>query len=192
MDIRAVNLYTGLNNFSPVIPDLQGDRFKNLFDKLTGGAMAEEIRRRYNVTLDVGSTGNYQELTGNYNAHCTNYVSITPQTLKNMEANPALKNEVMNAIKEFCSQEEQAGIRALLPPVKSAGMIIYPDGGTHYWLEGYPNETESNRKKSISVEQTMQEVLYGYHDLGYTMTEKNLQNILPIMCMGFLRQNIFS
>ncbi|MCM1499397.1 MAG: hypothetical protein NC124_13100 [Clostridium sp.] len=189
MDIGAINLYTELNSSSSVMPEWQEDRFKNLFEKLTGGAMAEEIRRRYNVKLDVG---NCQELIDNCDIHCTNYVSITPQTLKNMEKSPALKDKVMDAIEEFCSQEEQTGIRALSPPVKSAGMIIYPDGRTLYWLEGYPNELESNKnKKSITVEQTMQQVLYSYNDRDYAITEKDLQNILSVMGTGYKRRDIF-
>lgn len=40
----------------------------------------------------------------------------------------------LHAMEEFCSPEEQAKVNALYPPVKSAGMIVYPDGEILYRL----------------------------------------------------------
>lgn len=34
--------------------------------------------------------------------------------------------------------------------MKSAGMIVYPDGRTLYWIEGYPNEIGSEKSKKIA------------------------------------------
>lgn len=120
--------------------------FKELLMKITGGNMAEEIRKNYNVTLDVRLSEDYQELVDSGVAGCTNYVRISPKTLSEMEKNPALKRKVEKAIKEFCSSKEQAGIKALRPPVESAGMLIKPDGSTFYWLKGYSNEKSKNRE----------------------------------------------
>ena len=68
-----------------------------------------------------------------------------------MEENPVLAKKVMSAIEEFCSPEAQAEINALSPPVKSAGMIVYPDGNTLYWLEGYPNDLDDMKEKKAIV-----------------------------------------
>lgn len=189
MEISAVNFYNALYNSDSEIKNIKGEEFKNLFDKLTGGRMAEEIRENYNVTLDVGSVGSCYDLINSYDIRCTNYVRIAPQTLSNMEKNPALKNKVLNAIKEFCSKEEQMEIRALQPPVKSAGMIIYPDGRTLYWLEGYPNEPENEKdRKIITGEQPQKELLQKYHDMNYDVAENGQQNILPVMAPEYKKR----
>ena len=189
MEISAVNFYNALYNSDSEIKNIKGEEFKNLLDKLTGGRMAEEIRENYNVTLDVGSVGSCYDLINSYDIRCTNYVRISPRTLSNMEKNPDLKNKVLNAIKEFCSKEEQMEIRALQPPVKSAGMIIYPDGRTLYWLEGYPNELENEKdKKIITGEQPKKKLLQKYRDMNSDSTEIRQQNILPVMATGYKKR----
>lgn len=107
MNVDAVKFYRELNNSAKEIKSEKTEDFQNLFDALSRGKMAEEIRGNYNVTLDVGSIGNCYDLINNYDIRCTNYVRISPQTVQDMEKNPALKNKVLNAIKEFCSKESQ-------------------------------------------------------------------------------------
>ncbi len=158
MDINAVNFYQGLEKVVSEVQKTPDGTFQELLVEITGGRMAEEIRENYHVTLDVGNIGNYQELINSGAVRCTNYVRISPRTLMKMEKNPALKQKVLSAIEEFCSQESQAEIRALQPPVKSAGMLIYPDGSTLYWLEGYPNEAEGRKgEKSTSAVRLLHE-----------------------------------
>ncbi len=157
-----------------------------------GGAMAKKIRKNYNVVLDVGGTDNAQTLiptgmlTDHYDIRCTNYVRISPKTLSNMERNPALKRRVMNAIKEFSSQEEQAEIRALHPPVKSAGMMIYPEGKTLYWLESYPNELGNEKGRSIIGKESINDCVKGYGNMNYRITENDMQNILSFIGYGYM------
>lgn len=107
MNVDAVKFYREQNSSAKEIKSEKTEHFQNLFDALSGGKMAEEIRGNYNVTLDVASIGNCYDLINNYDIRCTNYVRISPQTLQDMEKNPALKNKVLNAIKEFCSKESQ-------------------------------------------------------------------------------------
>lgn len=190
LDISAVNFQNALGSSTSELQKIKEEEFKNLFDKLTGGRMAEEIRGNYNVTLDVGSVGSCYDLINSYDIRCTNYVRISPQTLSNMEKNPALKNKVLKAIKEFCSKEEQMKIKALQPPVKSAGMMIYPDGRALYWLEGYPNELEDEKgKKIITGEKSINELLQKHSDMNYDAIENGLQNILPVMVAGYKKAN---
>lgn len=190
LDISAVKIQNALGSSTSELQKIKEEEFKNLFDKLTGGRMAEEIRGNYNVTLDVGSVGSCYDLINSYDIRCTNYVRISPQTLSNMEKNPALKNKVLKAIKEFCSKEEQMKIKALQPPVKSAGMMIYPDGRALYWLEGYPNELEDEKgKKIITGEKSINELLQKHSDMNYDAIENGLQNILPVMVAGYKKAN---
>ena len=189
METNAVNLYKELSDSIIETQRIQGSEFKELFDKITGGEIAEKIQEKYNVTLDVGSIGNYQELIDVYDIRCTNYVRISAQTLSNMEKNPALKNRILDAIEKFCSKGEQAEIRVLQPPVKSAGMIIYPDGKTLYWLKSYSNELGSEKsKKRIISEQFINELFQKYGNSDYKITESSLENILPAMAAGYKRR----
>lgn len=85
MNVDAVKFYRELNNSAKEIKSEKTEHFQNLFDAVSGGKMAEEIRGNYNVTLDVGSVGNCYDLINNYDIRCTNYVRISPQTLWDME-----------------------------------------------------------------------------------------------------------
>ena len=123
--------------------------FRQLFEKITGGKLAREIRDNYDVTLNVGNVVNCDQFLETNDLRGTNHVIISPAALSKMENNPVLKEKVLNDIEEFCSPENQAAIRALQPPVKSAGMIVYPDGRTLYWIEGYPNEIGSEKSKKL-------------------------------------------
>lgn len=129
---------------------IQNSEFRQLVDKLTGGKMAQEIRENYDVTLDIGGVGDVGTVFNRYDISCKNHVCISQQTLNRMETDAVLKHKVLHAIEEFCSPEEQAKVNALYPPVKSAGMIVYPDGKVLYWLEGYPNEGE-RVKENIKI-----------------------------------------
>ncbi len=150
MEIRKSDFYINTSSREYVIQQSHNNEFRQLVDKLTGGKMAQEIRENYDVTLDIGGVGDVGTLLNRYDIRCKNYVCISQQTLHRMETDSALKHKVLHAIKEFCSSEEQAKVNALYPPVKSAGMIVYPDGEVLYWLEGYPNEYEvTNNKKKV-------------------------------------------
>lgn len=140
MDVQNIGFNAIAENTAIKTKALQGSDFKQILDKATGGETAQEIRRNYDVTLCVESAGNIGQLPDTCDFRCKNCVVISPETLCRMEKNPSLKKKILSAIEEFCSPEEQAKVNVLQPPVKSAGMIVYPDGNTFYWLEGYPND----------------------------------------------------
>ena len=119
----------------------------------------------------------------------TNHVIISPAVLLKMENNPVMKEKVLNDIEEFCSLENQAEIKALQPPVKSAGMIVYPDGRTLYWIEGYPNEIGSDKNKKLVNVSSINELLQTYSNADNQITEKNLSIFMQIMATGYKRQN---
>lgn len=118
-----------------------------------------------------------------------NHVIISPAALSKMENNPVFKEKVLNDIEEFCSPENQAGIRALQPPVKSAGMIVYPDGRALYWIEGYPNEIGSEKSKKIVNENSISELLQMYSNADNQMLEKDFSTFMQIMATGYKRQD---
>lgn len=173
MEINAVHLGTEMNNRVSNIPIQKNNDYKELLNKLTGVDLANEIQQKYNITLEVGSISNCQQLFETYDIRCMNYVNISPETLLKMEKNPALKHKILNCIEEFCSPQEQAKVKALQPPVKSSGMILYPDGSALYWLESYPNDLgKEHNKKMIVTESTIQNVLITYDETGYSTTVK--------------------
>lgn len=191
MDVNAVDVFKEKNNVVietkniSMAKNILMDEYQELFKKISGGELAEKIRETYQVTLEIGSLGSYQQILDSCDIRCTNYVRISPETLAGMEKNPALKKKVLNEIAEFCSSKEQAEIKGLQPPVKSAGMLVYPDGSTLYWLEGYPNEPEDGEeKKRIVTGQCVNELCQSYRDLDEESEENNLKIAMQIMAAG--------
>ena len=154
VNVDRISLDNNMSNVAHKTQDINNSDFEELFNKITGGEIAQEIRDSYNVTLNVGFIGNVNDVLNTYDFRCKNYVGISQETLSKMEQDPALKKKVMSAIEEFCSPEAQAEINALAPPVKSAGMLVYPDGDVLYWLEGYQNDFGDMKEKKIIVSET--------------------------------------
>lgn len=190
MDIQELGLWneTSIQKNANMVKNAENN-FKELFEKLTGGELAEMIRDNYNVTLNVGGVSDCQQMLDINNLRGTNYVIISPAALSNMENNLALKEKVMGDIEKFCSPEQQAEIRALQPPVKSAGMIVYPDGRTLYWLEGYPNELGTEKEKKVISEKNMEVLFQRYSNADYQMAENDLTTVIQIMALGYKGQD---
>jgi hypothetical protein len=108
-----------------------------------------------------------------------------------MEKNPALKKKILQEIEEFCSSKNQAEVDALQPPVKSAGMIIYPDGTALYWLEAYPTETGSEKSEKIINENSINELLQMYGNADDQVLEKDLSDLMQIMATGYKQKSQF-
>ena len=192
MEIQGINSSININHTQSQVGIVQSNEFKELLDKITGGDMAQKIRDTYDVTLNVGSIGNVTDFLNIHDIRCKNYVAISADTLSKMEENPVLKKKVMSAIEEFCSPEAQAEINALAPPVKSAGMIVYPDGDTLYWLEGYPNDLGDVKDKKVVVSEAditdAQRVYYSAID-GNVM-ENNMETAMQILGTAYRRKDM--
>lgn len=186
MDISEIFFHIQLKDSLPKAQNSQQSGFEEWMIQVTGGKIAAEIQRNYNVVLDIGSTGNYQQMIDSYDIRCKNYVRISPKALSKMEKDPALKKKVLSEIAEFCSPQQQAKVNALQPPVKSAGMMIYPDGSTLYWLEGYPNDLENEKDKKIIVgEQSLDKLCWQYHELSVCLAEEDMQTAMQILATGY-------
>ena len=55
MNVDAVKFYREQNNSAKEIKSEKTEHFQNLFDALSGGKMAEEIRKNYNVTCSLSA-----------------------------------------------------------------------------------------------------------------------------------------
>lgn len=86
-------------------------------------------------------------------------VCISQGTLSKMENDSILRKKVFSAIKEFCIPEERAKVDALQPPVKSEGLVVYPDGDVLYWLEGYSNGDDNDKKEQKFVTESRSNIL---------------------------------
>ena len=192
MEIQSINSNININNTQAKAGSVQSNEFKELFDKITGGDLAQEIRDTYDVTLNVGSIGNVTDFLNTHDIRCKNYVSISADTLSKMEENPALKKKVMSAIEEFSSPEGQAEINALAPPVKSAGMIVYPDGDTLYWLEGYPNDFgDMIEKKVIASEVDMANAQRIYSSsIDGNVMENDIETAMQILGTTYMQKDM--
>lgn len=185
MDIQNIGFKTTVENITYKTKPIHNSEFKNLLDKLTGGDIAQEIKDRYDVTLNVSGVGTVNQLLDNYDIRCKNYVGISQGTLAKMETDPALKKKAMGAIEEFCSPEEQAKVNALQPPVKSAGMLIYPNGDTLYWLESYPNEIETEKNKKIVSAGAREDVVEKYNKHEFVQENIISETSLSILATSF-------
>lgn len=192
MEIQSINSNININNTQAKAGSVQSNEFKELFDKITGGDLAQEIRDTYDVTLNVGSIGNVTDFLNTHDIRCKNYVAVSADTLSKMEENPVLKKKVMSAIEEFCSPEAQAEINALAPPVKSAGMIVYPDGDTLYWLEGYPNDFGDMKEKKViasEVDMANAQRIYSSSIDGNVM-ENDIETAMQILGTTYMRKDM--
>lgn len=192
MEIQSINSNININNTQAKAGSVQSNEFKELFDKITGGDLAQEIRDTYDITLNVGSIGNVTDFLNTHDIRCKNYVAVSADTLSKMEENPVLKKKVMSAIEEFCSPEAQAEINALAPPVKSAGMIVYPDGDTLYWLEGYPNDFGDMKEKKViasEVDMANAQRIYSSSIDGNVM-ENDIETAMQILGTTYMRKDM--
>ena len=89
MEIQSINSNININNTQAKAGSVQSNEFKELFDKITGGDMAQEIRDTYDVTLNVGSIGNVTDFLNTHDIRCKNFVAISADTLSKMEETPA-------------------------------------------------------------------------------------------------------
>lgn len=179
MDIQNISSATNTYNLNTKNKMDINKEFQELYDKLSGGKIVEEIRANYDVILNVDNIINVNEILNNYDVQCKNFVCIPQETLTKMEENPVLKKKVLTAIEEFCSPEEQAEINALQPPVKSAGMLVYPDGRIMYWLEGYPNNFEDMKdKKIVILKESIRDVCQCY---GNNDVENDIESAMQIL-----------
>ena len=68
-------------------------------------------------------------------------------------------------------------------------MIVYPDGRTLYWIEGYPNEIGSEKSKKMVNANSISELLQVYSNADNQMTENDLAAFMQIMATGYKRQD---
>ena len=143
MEIQSINSNININNTQAKAGSVQSNEFKELFDKITGGDMAQEIRDTYDVTLNVGSIGN---VTDFLNTH----------------------------------------------DIKSAGMIVYPDGDTLYWLEGYPNDFGDMKEKKViasEVDMANAQRIYSSSIDGNVM-ENDIETAMQILGTTYMRKDM--
>lgn len=158
MNVTSIQNNFLLSNSGTIIKKDEKVDFHAVLETATGKNLASEIEKSYKVTLETGCGYNISDIINN-NYSSKNIVCISQETLLKMERNPALKNKILDAIEQFSSPEEQAKVNALQPPVKSAGMIVYPDGDVLYWLEGYSNGDDNDKKKQKLVTESSSNIL---------------------------------
>ena len=191
MNVQSVQLEKYQGDPALLSNNVSKGDFKQLFDRITGGTVAQEIKAAYDVTLNVGTITNVDDLLSDNDIRCKNMVCISPGTLEKMEQNPALKKKILSAIEEFCSPEEQAKVNALQPPVKSAGMLVYPDGDVLYWLEGYSNNFDEDKgKQRIVTESGIDIATDTYGQLEHEETESNSEQAMTVLASSFIREKL--
>lgn len=167
MDVNSIMLDSGLANLDIRVNNTGKADFQKVLDKATGKEFADEIENNHDVTLNIGSVKSVSAILDANDYSSKNIVCISQETLSRAEKNPALKKKILSAIENFCSPEERSKVDALQPPVKSAGMIIYPNGNVLYWLEGYPNSFDNNKEKRKVITESNNSNLMNQYIQGY-------------------------
>lgn len=85
MNSYCVTLASKISNLVPDVQKATRNKFNELYDKVTGGKMAEYIRENYNITLEVGGTYDVQQILDTHDMNTKNYVQISSKTLLKME-----------------------------------------------------------------------------------------------------------
>lgn len=151
MYINNVSTICEMENTHKASQNIRNEtKFKEILDteveKKTPTIMMEDIlKTKYNAKI----ISTYSDFSTN-SIEGLNNVIIGKDTLRHMENDTAFKNKILKIIDECCSPEALEEIRSLSPPVKSAGVIIYPDGKYLCWLESIYSErsNESNRHRN--------------------------------------------
>lgn len=142
--LDLLNKSTLVNNTKKILYGINTNQFEELLAKRMNtqsiDALYNEIEQKYNAKLCVNSFSSYMDFMNSTDANSLNNVLISKSTLEKMKNNPAFKEKICNIINENCSQSALNELRSLTPPVKSSGVIIYPDGTYLCWVESINNE----------------------------------------------------
>lgn len=191
MNVTGIQNNSLLYNSNTKIKRDETVDFQTVLDITTGKNLASAIEENYKVTLETGCGYNVSDIINNNNFSSKNIVCISQETLLKMEKNPSLKNKILNAIECFGSPEGQAKIDALQPPVKSAGMIVYPDGNVLYWLEGYSYSIEDDEKKQRVVTESDNDNLINQYAQGDSEeTENYYKQTMSVITTSFIKTNL--
>ena len=165
MDVIKVNTDLSLTAINKNSSEHKINCF-NKFLELTAKRTAENgINENFDIELVTDKIVDTESMIKGLNTNSKSVVLIWGDTLTRMDKDPSLKAKIIAKIEEFTSIEEQSKVDALQPPVKSAGMIIYPNGDALYWLEAYSDENNMNDdKKEISTNNSVNQLLTQYID----------------------------
>ena len=153
--LDLISKSTLVNNTKKLLYDLNTNQFEKLLSKDMNtqsiDALFKEIEQKYNAKLSVDSFSSYIDFMNSTDVNSLNNVLISKSTLEKMGKNPAFKEKICKIINENCSQSSINELRSLTPPVKSSGVIIYPDGTYLCWVESINNEKNvATSKKSFA------------------------------------------
>lgn len=149
MQIDNINLYS---ERIPSIKEGDCNSQKGNFDKILNNEikknisiidLVKNIESSHNAKITVSSDC-FSELpiTG------LNNVIIGGNTLEKMNNNSAFREKIISIIDDWCSDSAQQERQSLAPPVKSGGIIIYPDGSCLCWLESIFSDRENEKISS--------------------------------------------
>lgn len=111
-----------------------------------------------------------------------NNVIIGGNTLEKMNNNSAFREKIMSIIDDWCSDSAQQERRSLAPPVKSGGIIIYPDGSYLCWLESIYSDRENEENEKISSDNAV-DIL---KNMTTSFTENNIEQFNNLYALSTL------
>ncbi|MBC2397414.1 DUF6033 family protein [Clostridium tetanomorphum] len=151
-------------------------------------SIQNELKNKYNANLHVCSFDSYNYTMNSTDSNSLNNVVISNETLKKMVRDEKFKAKICKIINDNCSPEAQKELRSLAPPVKSSGVVIYPDGTYVCWVESAYSKNDTNKDK---VEKgTENPFTTSFDEIGKQINNQyiNFSNIINRQVIGYIKQ----
>ncbi|MBU5484402.1 hypothetical protein KQI86_08685 [Clostridium sp. MSJ-11] len=151
-------------------------------------SIQNELRSKYNANLHVCSFDSYNYMMNSTDSNSLNNVVISNETLEKMGKDAKFKDKICKIINDNCSPEAQKELRSLSPPVKSSGVVIYPDGTYICWVESAYSKNDTDKDK---VENGTEDLFTTSFDrIGKQINNQyiNFSNVINGQAMGHIKR----
>ncbi|MCY6958484.1 DUF6033 family protein [Clostridium brassicae] len=151
-------------------------------------SIQNELISKYNANLHVCSFDSYNHMMNSIDSNSLNNVIISNETLEKMGKDAKFKDKICKIINDNCSTEAQKELRSLAPPVKSSGVVIYPDGTYICWVESVYSKNDIDKDK---VEKETENLLTTSFDRIWKPTNNqyiNLPNVINVQAVGHTKR----
>jgi hypothetical protein len=150
MQINSIDLpYSNIKaDYSSANSEIRAADFSNIIkNEIAKNSSVNEAKKsletEHNAQITLSS-----DFSSNNLISGLNNVIIGENTLEKMKSNKEYCEKIMKIIDDNCSSSAQNELKSLSPPVKSSGVIIYPDGSYLCWVESIDSKRESDKQSS--------------------------------------------
>lgn len=150
MRVNSVNLHNealAVNGKNSMDNEKRTVSFEDILSKTVEGNTTVAQFARWIETKHNANIIDTSELYASDHISGLNNVIIGGDTLEKMKNNKTFCKKILKVIDDVCSPSAIRDVKSLTPPVKSAGVIIYPDGSYLCWLESVDSDIDNDNKE---------------------------------------------